>query len=145
MRIWSLHPKYLDSKGLVALWRESLLAQKVLRGETKGYKNHPQLDRFKQQIEPIASIATYLVEIETEAFRRGYRFDASKIDCRRTVDMMPVTIGQLHYEWQFLKQKLACRDPQKLSEIVLILDPEPHPLLRIIEGPIESWEKLKYA
>jgi hypothetical protein len=31
MRIWSLHPKYLDSKGLVALWRESLLAKNVLR------------------------------------------------------------------------------------------------------------------
>jgi hypothetical protein len=29
-RIWSLHPKYLDARGLVALWREGLLAQAVL-------------------------------------------------------------------------------------------------------------------
>lgn len=47
MRIWSLHPKYLDTKGLVALWRETLLAQHVLSGKTKRYKNHPQLARFK--------------------------------------------------------------------------------------------------
>lgn len=37
MRIWSLHPSYLDAKGLVALWRETLLAQKVLLGATVGY------------------------------------------------------------------------------------------------------------
>ena len=43
MRLWSIHPRYLDSMGLVALWREALLAQAVLRGETKGYKFHPQL------------------------------------------------------------------------------------------------------
>jgi hypothetical protein len=47
MRIWSLHPKYLDAKGLVALWRESLLAKQALESKTKGYKNHPQLNRFK--------------------------------------------------------------------------------------------------
>jgi len=44
MRIWSLHPKYLDSKGMVALWREALLAKQVLLNKTKGYKNHPQLN-----------------------------------------------------------------------------------------------------
>ena len=36
MRLWSLHPRYLDAKGLVALWREGLLAQAVLKGQTKG-------------------------------------------------------------------------------------------------------------
>jgi len=25
MRLWTLHPKYLDARGLVALWREGLL------------------------------------------------------------------------------------------------------------------------
>ncbi len=49
MRLWSLHPKYLDRQGLLAVWREGLLAQKVLQGKTKGYKNHPQLKRFQQQ------------------------------------------------------------------------------------------------
>lgn len=34
MRLWSIHPCYLDSKGLIALWRESLLAQAcLLKGE----------------------------------------------------------------------------------------------------------------
>ncbi len=40
MRLWSLHPKYLDVKGLVRAWREGLLARKALGGETKGYRNH---------------------------------------------------------------------------------------------------------
>ena len=48
MRLWSLHPKYLDIKGLVACWREGLLARKVLLDQTKGYKNHPQLIRFNR-------------------------------------------------------------------------------------------------
>jgi hypothetical protein len=38
MRLWTLHPKCLDARGLVVPWREALLAQKVLRGETRGYK-----------------------------------------------------------------------------------------------------------
>jgi len=34
MRLWSIHPKYLDRQGLLAVWRESLLAQSVLiKGE----------------------------------------------------------------------------------------------------------------
>ena len=37
MRLWSLHPRCLDAKGLVALWREGLLAQEVLRGKTRDY------------------------------------------------------------------------------------------------------------
>lgn len=57
MRIWSVHPSLLDAKGLVACWRETLLAQKVLQGLTKGYKNHPQLDRFSnppaQRLHPL--------------------------------------------------------------------------------------------
>ena len=69
MRLWSLHPRYLDAKGLVALWREALLAQKVLHGNTKGYRNHPQLTRFKQQQNPLAAIAAYLREVQREAPR----------------------------------------------------------------------------
>jgi len=38
MRLWTIHPKYLDAKGLVALWRETLLAKHVLEGKTPGYK-----------------------------------------------------------------------------------------------------------
>lgn len=79
MRIWSLPPEYLDSKGLVALWRETLLAQKVLEGSTSGYRNHPQLDHFKQKDQPLEFICTYLLYIWKEACNRGYNFDKSKI------------------------------------------------------------------
>jgi len=71
MRIWSLHPKYLDTKGLVALWRETLLAQHVLEGKTKGYKNHPQLDRFKRSKKPIEVINQYLAGVYAEALTRS--------------------------------------------------------------------------
>ncbi|HWQ19849.1 MAG TPA: pyrimidine dimer DNA glycosylase/endonuclease V, partial [Methanotrichaceae archaeon] len=73
--MWSIHPKYLDARGLVALWREGLLAQKVLRGETQGYRYHPQLNRFKEAEDPKAAIAGYLKEVVKEAGRRGYCFD----------------------------------------------------------------------
>ena len=46
MRLWSVHPRYLDTAGLTACWREALLAQKVLTGATRGYRRHPQLERF---------------------------------------------------------------------------------------------------
>ncbi len=79
MRIWSIHPSYLDAKGLVALWRETLLAQAVLCGETKGYRNHPQLTRFRAHSEPVIMIGCYLLVIHGEAIARGYNFDISRI------------------------------------------------------------------
>ena len=83
MRIWSFHPKYLDRQGLIALWREALLAQKVLRGETRGYKHHPQLLRFRSQYDPVAAIAKYLEYVFAEVVTRGYNFDRHKIEGRR--------------------------------------------------------------
>jgi hypothetical protein len=67
MRLWSVHPSLLDPKGLVALWREGLLAQKVLQGRTTGYRSHPQLHRFRQSGEPLAAIATYLWAVHDAA------------------------------------------------------------------------------
>ena len=110
MRLWSLHPRYLDAKGLVALWREALLAQKVLQGNTRGYRNHPQLIRFKQQGNPVAAIAEYLREVQREADRRGYHFDASKIAQHAAAKTIPVTDGQLAYEFAHLVAKLKLRD-----------------------------------
>ncbi|HLW43123.1 MAG TPA: pyrimidine dimer DNA glycosylase/endonuclease V, partial [Candidatus Acidoferrales bacterium] len=78
MRLWSLHPSHLDGKGLVALWREGLLAQNVLRGKTKGYRFHPQLNRFRATKKPVIAIGTYLRAVAEEAKSRGYSFDASK-------------------------------------------------------------------
>ncbi len=79
MRLWTLHPKYLDKTGLIALWRETLLAQMVLTGIIKGYRNHLQLLCFRNFLGPAATIADYLVGIYEKANRRGYQFDISKI------------------------------------------------------------------
>jgi len=140
MRLWSLHPGYLDCKGLVALWREGLLAQKVLLGATKGYRNHPQLDRFKLQTDPIAAIAAYLREVQIEATRRGYRFDADKIVACDPVDPIRVTDGQVAYEIAHLKAKLQVRDAAALERLSQIVQAKLHPLFTQVAGGIEAWE-----
>lgn len=142
MRIWSLHPKYLDSKGLIALWREALLAKHVLEGKTKGYKNHPQLERFKKTIAPIDAINQYLKEIYIEASCRKYNFDKEKINWNVTYSKLKVTNGQLDYEVKHLSSKLNLRDLNRYNEFQLIKTYETHPLFEVIEGGIESWEIL---
>lgn len=69
VRIWSLHPKYLDRQGLTACWRETLLAQAVLAGRTRGYRSHPQLERFREHPDPISAVGWYLHGIADEAMR----------------------------------------------------------------------------
>lgn len=142
MRLWSLHPSLLDAKGLVALWRETLLAQHVLLGKTKGYRMHPQLERFKQAADPLLAIACYLWAVQEEAGVRGYHFDASKINQKRPrkPPVLTVTEGQLAYEFIHLKNKLTQRDPQKLK--TLGRKPGVHPLFTVIEGDIEGWERV---
>jgi hypothetical protein len=141
VRIWSLHPKYLDRQGLLACWRETLLAQKVLQGQTKGYRNHPQLIRFRLCPDPLAAIATYLVSLAEEAGARGYKFDRSKIPSARVTYTIPVRRGQILYEWVHLQGKLARRDPLRLERFSGIEIPETHPLFEIIAGDLEPWEK----
>lgn len=139
MRIWSLHPRYLDQKGLVACWRETLLAQKVLAVGTTGYRSHPQLERFRAAADPLAAIGSYLHGIHAESLERGYRFDAAKILTAGDSDRLDVTAGQLRYEAGHLRGKLLDRDPGRVAD--LPEDPEPHPLFRVIPGDVESWEK----
>src|SRR5665213_86843 len=98
MRIWTLHPRYLDPQGLVALWRESLLARAVLRGETKGYRHHPQLLRFLKQAAPRSAINRYLAGILCEAELRQYSFDITKVGPIRSRARISATQGQLDYE-----------------------------------------------
>jgi len=141
MRLWTMHPKYLDQKGLVAVWREALLAQKVLRGRTRGYRRHPQLLRFRQHASPVAAIATYLAEIHREARRRGYRFNPKKIAGARTRRALSVTNGQLLYEWLHLRRKLRARDRARYAATTGVTDPDLHPLFRLVEGDIEPWER----
>ncbi|MBW2963479.1 pyrimidine dimer DNA glycosylase/endonuclease V [Candidatus Woesearchaeota archaeon] len=139
MRLWSLHPKFLDVKGLSGLWREALLAKKVLQGKTKSYQNHPQLKRFKKL--PLKYINTYLYHIYKESCRRGYCFDKTKIQKPFTKKKIPVTNQQLEYEFKHLKNKLKTRNKTKYKEIKP-LKPKPHPLFKIKKGKIESWEKI---
>jgi hypothetical protein len=141
MRLWSLHPKYLDPQGLVALWREALLALKVLEGRTVGYRHHPQLQRFRAAPDPLAAICAYLRAVHAEAEGRGYRFDPSKIPEVSDCEELPVTDGQLRWEWQHLLAKLARRDPARCSAHGGISQPEPHPLFRVVPGGVEGWER----
>lgn len=140
MRLWSLHPKYLDTKGLVALWRETLLAKHVLEGKTKGYKNHPQLNRFKEAESPIDSINQYLSEIYLEASKREFTFDKEKIDWNFRKSKLPVTTGQIKYESAHLLNKLEKRDPEKFHKVKEKTAFDIHPLFSLIEGDVEDWE-----
>jgi len=145
MRLWSIKFEYLDSKGIVALWREALLAKKVLEGKTKGYRNHPQLIRFKEQPDPISAINTYLYYISFSAKEKGYSFDTGKIDSSKidTKLKIKVTNGQLDYELALLKQKLKRRSIAQYERIKSISNAEPNPLFEATDGPIEEWEKVK--
>ena len=141
MRIWSLHPKYLDAKGLVALWREALLAKNVLEGKTIGYRNHPQLRRFKMAIEPLEAINYYLHHIWIDANTRSYKFDKTKFLQINNVEVIDVSTKQLYFERKHLLNKLKLRDVEKYNEISVINSFETHPLFKPILGEIESWEK----
>lgn len=139
MRLWSLHPRFLDAKGLVALWREALLAQAVLRGRTKGYKNHPQLERFKARAKPVGAVADYLRAVRAEALVRGYSFDASRIAPARASGRISVTAGQMRFEWRHLMRKITVRDPRWKAG--LKGPPRPHPSFRVVPGPVATWER----
>ena len=142
MRIWSIHPKYLDAKGLVALWRETLLAKNVLLGNTKGYRNHPQLKRFKESANPIDAINQYLSFVYEEAKERGYNFDRNKIDWDFKPNHIIVTKGQIQYEFQHLLNKLKERDESKYDKFKFTNTPVPHPIFKVIDGEVEDWEKV---
>lgn len=140
MRLWTVHPRFLDVKGLTAVWREGLLARKVLRGQTIGYTNHPQLIRFRSHPEPLKAIDVYLAAVLAEARNRGYNFDASKIDEYAEAAPIPETIGQLDYEWRHLLGKLEQRDPERFEDSRRDR-PAPHPLFTLVQGDVRDWEK----
>ncbi len=142
MRLWSIHPKYLDRLGLVALWREGLLAQKVLLGQTKGYTAHPQLARFRASSDPVVAIGCYLSEVLKEAGRRGYRFDRSKIVRSGKRLKMKVRKGQLDHEWVHLLRKLKTRASAQYELNKALVRPKPHPLFTAVPGGVEEWERV---
>jgi hypothetical protein len=141
MRLWTLHPRYLDSRGLVALWREALLAQTVLARDRGGYSRHPQLERFRDQPKPRVAIAAYLHGVAEEATLRAYNFDTSKILSDAAAESIDATSGQLAFEWTHLMAKLRVRSPDvyDLHSPVSVI--AVHPLFRLVDGPIASWER----
>ena len=148
MRLWSVHPSLLDRRALVACWREGLLAQKVLLGQTKGYTRHPQLQRFRATSDPVLSVATYLHGVADEADRRGYNFDRTRL--ARQASTQPITLtvttGQLRYEFEFLLRKVLDRDPEWARSALDGIDPDAaphHPLFVPVPGPVAEWERVK--
>lgn len=153
MRLWSLHPSLLDRRGLVACWRESLLAQKVLRGGTKGYTRHPQLTRFRRMVDPNAAVGAYLWALADAADDRGFTFNRSLVlvppvafvdtaaDSAPPVPRMTVTSGQIDHEWAHLLAKTAGRDTG-WHERLSTAERRPHPMFDVVPGPIEEWEIL---
>ncbi len=125
----------------MALWREALLAQAVLRGETRGYRSHPQLDRFKNHPRPLAAIAVYLQAIYAETVARGYAFDKDKIQDAAEPAMLLVTSGQLDYEWRHLMKKLKTRNFSLYQTWQETMMPEPHPMFEVRVGDVEPWER----
>lgn len=142
MRLWSLHPRHLDAKGLVALWREGLLAQKVIAGTTRGYKHHPQLQRFRAHPQSLAAIGSYLACVQQEATRRKYSFDAKRIHASRTRTKLFVTKGQLEFEWAHLGKKLEKRDPIAYLKWKT-QKPRANAIFKVKNGKVESWEKIE--
>jgi hypothetical protein len=143
MRLWTIHPKYLDGRGLVTAWREALLARAVLRGQTRGYRHHPQLHRFLECPSPRSAINAYLSVLLDEADARGYAFDRGKVGPVRERFLIPTSAGQLDYEWRHFLGKLHARNPALHERWRGLRRPEPHPLFHIRPGAIEPWERVR--
>lgn len=141
MRIWSLHPRYLDRQGLTACWREALLAQAVLEGATRGYTRHPQLERFRAAPDPGAAIGDYLAGVADEATERGYRFDRARVHRRGSARLLEVTAGQLDLEWRHLMVKLRVRSPEHAERWAGVRRPDPHPSFAVVDGAVAPWER----
>jgi len=142
MRLWTLHPRYLDAQGLTALWREGLLARAVLQGQTRGYRHHPQLIRFEAHAEPLLAIDAFLHAVHVESLARGYRFDADKLGPAPAAAVeIQATDGQLRLEWQHLLVKLEARSPAVHSRWQDLKRPQAHPIFAIVKGPIAPWER----
>jgi hypothetical protein len=140
VRLWSLHPRYLDRAGLTAVWREALLAQAVLAGRTKGYRSHPQLVRFRKHPRPRKAIVAYLHGVWIEACERGYRFDRDKFSVFERVGRMRVSRGQLDFEFEHLCRKLRTRDQAWFEKLSSNRQVRPHPLFRVVAGAVADWE-----
>ena len=118
-----------------------MLARAVLRGQTRGYRHPPQLQRFREHPSPRAAICAYLATVHAEATARGYAFDRKKVGPVRKVGAIPVSAGQMRYEWKHLRRKLSLRSPAQFEKFRRLKGPDCHPLFRRRPGPVEDWER----
>ena len=125
---------------LVACWREALLAKAVLAGHTRGYRHHPQLERFRAHHSPLQAINRYLGGLYEEACRRGYAFDRRKVGRKGAGRRIPVTSGQVSLEFSHLKSKVRRRDRRAYRLLRRVATPRLHPLFRMVDGGAEPWE-----
>ena len=142
MRLWSVHPRYFDRQALIACWREGLLAQAVILEPGRGYSRHPQLERFRAAADPLTAVCSYLSAVADEADDRGYRFARERIrQPLAQAPQLPVTAGQLAFEWVHLLAKLQQRNPDLWRRWQEVGVPDPHPSFRVAPGPIATWER----
>lgn len=134
MRLWTIHPKYMDRMGLLALWREGLLARKVLEGKTKGYRYHPELNSFKSHSSPAVAVNTYLLHVWKEGCRRGYDFDRTKIWGTQTREIIRIDKKEIECELKILRSKLWKRDREKHRELRNVRRPDLNPLFRYMQN-----------
>lgn len=141
MRLWSLHPSLLDRQGLVALWREGLLAQAVLGGRTTGYRHHPQLERFRESPDPRGAVLAYLQAVADEADRRGHNFDRGRLDDIPVWQgSLEIADGQLEHELRHLRRKVEVRNPHLVGSLPASAPPA-HPVFRVVPGDVAGWER----
>ena len=117
-----------------------MLAKNVLEEKTKGYKNHPQLIRFKNSANPLQGINQYLAAVYKESQTRGYHFNKDKLKIYNEPVTLTVTRKQIEYETQHLLKKLKTRDMERYHRLLNETNIEPHPIFKIIDGEIEAWE-----
>ena len=141
MRLWTLHPKYLDAKGLVAAWREALLAQAVLRDRNDWLPKPSSTD----PVPPLTLTGSKYRVLSSRAACRG---KPAWVSVRPRKDRLPrggrsrlkATLGQLGYEWKHLRAKLAIRDKAWLASLGRVARPDAHPTFRVVPGDVEDWE-----
>lgn len=116
----------------------------MLEGNTKGYRNHSQLLRFRSSEDPLGLINLYLSFVLQEAGRRGYSFSQEKVDwdcCQDCRFSIKVPRGQLDFERDHLLSKLRLRDLPRYELLVMQPQLELHPVFVLVEGEVEEWEK----
>jgi hypothetical protein len=141
MRIWSIHPKYLDSKELLNLWNETIQAKNEFLTKFSGHFSNKQLERFLDLKNPLEAINSYMSSIYREAVKRDFSVDDSFMDWDFDDSIqIPVTAGQISHEISKLKSRLRERDEKKLQKLNGRTFLELHPIFYSVPGTIEEWE-----